>query len=90
MYGYTASDEDDRIVKLVGEAMVQFSEMVRTNAFLVDVFPMREFHHRLVIIIFDKNICHSPVCTRLATWSRVEAKGAQISEDFIGYSKFAI
>ena len=54
MYGYTASDEDDRIVKLVGEAMTQFSEMVRTNAFLVDVFPMREFHHRLVIIIFGK------------------------------------
>ena len=90
MYGYTASDEDDRIVKLVGEAMVHFSEMVRTNAFLVDVFPMREFHHRLVIIIFDKNICLSPVCTRLATWSRVETKGAQISKDFIGYCKFAI
>lgn len=90
MYGYTAADGDDPLVKLVGEAMAQFSEMVVTNAFLVDVFPMREFHRRLIIIIFGKNIRHSPVCTRLATRSRVEAKGAQISEDFIGYSKFAI
>lgn len=43
-YGYKAADdEDDRMVKLVDEAMDQFSETTASNAFLVDVFPILRY-----------------------------------------------
>jgi tRNA G10 N-methylase Trm11 len=52
VYGYTATDEDDHIVKLVDEAMDQFSEMVVTNAFLVDALPVRESHSSHYLLSF--------------------------------------
>ncbi|KAJ6561091.1 cytochrome P450 [Mycena vulgaris] len=41
-YGYQA---DGPLVKLVDEAMDQFSEMTAPNAFAVDAFPFRRFSH---------------------------------------------
>ncbi|TFK43947.1 cytochrome P450 [Crucibulum laeve] len=38
-YGYKAGDDDDRMVRIVNEAMDQFSETTKSSAFLVDVFP---------------------------------------------------
>ena len=40
-YGYKADGKDDELVKLVDEAIDQFSEVTAANAFLVDVFPIR-------------------------------------------------
>ncbi|THH13653.1 hypothetical protein EW146_g6595 [Bondarzewia mesenterica] len=42
-YGYKATDEDDRLVNLVNEAMDQFSETTATNAFAVDIFPILRY-----------------------------------------------
>ncbi|KAJ7708771.1 cytochrome P450 [Mycena rosella] len=42
-YGYQADDHNDPLVKLVDEAMDQFSEMTAPNAFAVDVFPFLRF-----------------------------------------------
>ncbi|KAJ7496794.1 cytochrome P450 [Mycena latifolia] len=42
-YGYHADDRDDPLVKLVDEAMDQFSEMTAPNAFAVDAFPFLRF-----------------------------------------------
>ncbi|KAJ7626299.1 cytochrome P450 [Mycena polygramma] len=42
-YGYQAKDRDDPLVKLVDEAMDQFSEVTATNAFAVDIFPLLKF-----------------------------------------------
>lgn len=40
-YGYKSADgEDDKMVKLVDEAMDQFSETTASHGFLVDAFPM--------------------------------------------------
>lgn len=54
VYGYTTTDKEDHIVKLVDESMSQFCEMVVTNAFLVDVLPIRKFHslHYLQYFIY--------------------------------------
>jgi len=41
-YGYKAKEKDDQLVKLVDEAMENFSETTASNAFLVDVFPSCE------------------------------------------------
>ena len=41
-YGYkVVGDEDDQMVRLVDEAVDQFSETMASNAFLVDMFPIR-------------------------------------------------
>ena len=42
-YGYQAEDNDDPLVKLVDDAMEQFSEVTGTNAFAVDTFTFRGF-----------------------------------------------
>lgn len=42
-YGYRAEDENDPLVKLVDEAMEQFSEVTAPNAFAVDIFPFLRF-----------------------------------------------
>ncbi|KAK7029624.1 hypothetical protein VNI00_014322 [Paramarasmius palmivorus] len=42
-YGYKAGDKDDALVKLVDEAMEQFSETTTPNAFAVDLFPFLKF-----------------------------------------------
>ncbi|KAF7369020.1 Cytochrome P450 [Mycena venus] len=42
-YGYQAEDKDDPLVKLVDDAMNQFSELTATNAFAVDTFPFLRF-----------------------------------------------
>lgn len=42
-YGYQAEDKEDPLVKLVDDAMDQFSELTGTNAFAVDTFPFRKF-----------------------------------------------
>ncbi|KAJ7496786.1 cytochrome P450 [Mycena latifolia] len=42
-YGYQADDRDDPLVKLVDEAMEQFSEVTAANAFAVDLFPLLRF-----------------------------------------------
>lgn len=46
MLAYGAKSTDDgaeEMVRLVGEAMDQFSETTMSGAFLVDVFPIRKF-----------------------------------------------
>ncbi|KAJ7102950.1 cytochrome P450 [Mycena crocata] len=40
-YGYQAEDKHDPLVKLVDDAMDQFSELTATNAFAVDTLPLR-------------------------------------------------
>ncbi|KAK7449253.1 hypothetical protein VKT23_013398 [Stygiomarasmius scandens] len=42
-YGYKAKEKDDQLVKLVDEAMENFSETTASNAFLVDVFPSLQY-----------------------------------------------
>ncbi|KAK7059719.1 cytochrome P450 [Favolaschia claudopus] len=42
-YGYEARDHDDPLVKLVDDAMDQFSELTGTNAFAVDTFPLLRY-----------------------------------------------
>ncbi|KAF9464583.1 cytochrome P450 [Collybia nuda] len=43
-YGYqTKNDDDDALVKLVNDAMDQFSETVTSGAFLVDIFPLLQY-----------------------------------------------
>ncbi|KAJ7460726.1 cytochrome P450 [Mycena latifolia] len=42
-YGYEANEHDDPLVKLVDEAMDQFSETTAPNAFAVDVFPFLRY-----------------------------------------------
>ncbi|KAF9489406.1 cytochrome P450 [Pleurotus eryngii] len=42
-YGYKASSQEDGLVKLVNEAMDQFSETTVTGAFMVDVFPSLQY-----------------------------------------------
>jgi len=84
VYGYTATDKEDRLVKLVDEVMRQFSEMFVTNGFLVDFFPVREFHLRHAIYNnFPMGPCLSPTRTRMATWCCVEEEGAQVQKIII-------
>ena len=42
-YGYKTKGQDDELVKVVDQAMTQFSEVGAPNAFLVDVLPIRRF-----------------------------------------------
>ncbi|KAF7356974.1 Cytochrome P450 monooxygenase 110 [Mycena venus] len=42
-YGYKAQDHNDPLVKVVDEAMEQFSELTATNGFAVDRFPFLRF-----------------------------------------------
>lgn len=42
-YGYSAEPHDDPLVRLVDEAMDQFSETTGINAYMVDFFPILRF-----------------------------------------------
>ncbi|KAL4267769.1 cytochrome P450 family protein [Pleurotus pulmonarius] len=42
-YGYSAEPQNDPLVKLVDEAMEQFSETIGANAYMVDIFPILRF-----------------------------------------------
>ncbi|KIJ65809.1 hypothetical protein HYDPIDRAFT_109838 [Hydnomerulius pinastri MD-312] len=42
-YGYTAEIENDPLVKLVDDAMDQFSETTAPNAFMVDIIPILRY-----------------------------------------------
>ncbi|KAJ7596050.1 cytochrome P450 [Mycena floridula] len=42
-YGYSTKGRDDKLVKLVDNAMEQFSETTAANAFMVDIFPILRF-----------------------------------------------
>ncbi|KAJ7595756.1 cytochrome P450 [Mycena floridula] len=43
VYGYLTNDPDDKLIKLVDDAMEQFSETTAANAFMVDIFPILRF-----------------------------------------------
>ncbi|KAF4599789.1 hypothetical protein EYR40_006891 [Pleurotus pulmonarius] len=42
-YGYSAEPEDDPLIKLADEVMTQFSDTMRANAYMVDLFPIFRF-----------------------------------------------
>ncbi|KAJ6623187.1 cytochrome P450 [Mycena sp. CBHHK59/15] len=42
-YGYKAQDQDDPLVRLVDDAMEQFSQMTVPNAYAVDTFPFLRY-----------------------------------------------
>ncbi|KAJ7250652.1 cytochrome P450 [Mycena rebaudengoi] len=42
-YGYKPAGREDRLMKLINEAMIQWSEMTASGAFAVDVFPILRF-----------------------------------------------
>jgi hypothetical protein len=41
-YGYNVKDNEDPMIKMVNEAMDQFSEMTTMGAYMVDIIPSRE------------------------------------------------
>jgi tRNA G10 N-methylase Trm11 len=67
MYGYTTTNKEDRLVKLVDEVIRQFSEMFVTNGFLVDLFPVRELHlHHAIYNILP--MCVSVLVRHVPEW----------------------
>lgn len=80
-YGYqSANEDDDAMVKLVNEAMDQFSETSASGAFLVDVFPVRKLSVYLIMLLLFLTIhsIYSPICARMVSRCRVEEEGFEI------------
>jgi hypothetical protein len=88
VYGYTTTDKEDRLVRLVDESIRQFCEMVVTNAFLVDVFPIRKFHslcylqHFLYMHIFAL-VRHVPEWLPGAAWKKKVPKYRKTLHDMV-------
>jgi len=80
VYGYTATNKEDRLVKLVDEVIRQFSEMFVTNGFLVDFFSVRELHLHHAIYN-NLSMCVSVLVRHVPKWLPGAAwgkKGAQV------------
>lgn len=89
-YGYKSKDEDDDVmVRLVNEAMDQFSETTASNAFLVDVFPIRG--STVFSVLLELTIlCSSPICTRMVPRCCVEKEGFKIPKYFARHAEYTI
>ncbi len=68
-YGYRASDPGGKeLIKLVDDAMDGFSETTKTNAFLVDVFPIRPSRPLFSRVILLLTIANEFVVKYVPAW----------------------
>lgn len=55
-HGYEVREENDPFVDLADQALQQFSASTAPGAFLVDLLPIRMFHHGLLPIVTSDHI----------------------------------
>ena len=74
-YGYIVKDRADPLLDLVDRAMVQFSELTRPGAFLVDVLPVLRY--------LPSWFPGAGFKTQLASWSKTFSDMEDVPLDFV-------